>query len=111
VNTVVSHELSLVRFPYNWARLARTVPIGALAFRARDRYDRGQLAVVPDDLGIPHMAATLACAFHDLRVLGSCCHVDNYSSGGNPMDSYFTGYLDIHFSAIDRRFVGSDHSS
>jgi hypothetical protein len=67
--------------------------------------------VVPDDLGIPKMPAAFASAFHDLRVLGSCCHVDNYSSGGNPIDSYFTGYLDIHRSAIDRRFVGSYHSS
>jgi hypothetical protein len=33
--------------------------------------------VVPDDLGEPHMPATLAGALHDLRALG-LCHLDNY---------------------------------
>ena len=84
------------------ARLTRSVPVRGFALGAGDGHETSQFAVVSYDLGIPHVAAALAGALHDLRVLG-LCHVVKYSSGGNPQASYYTGYLDIHFSAIYRR--------
>ena len=66
-----------IRFPYRFdGGLARAVPIGGLALRARNGHEADQFSVVPDDLGEPHMLASLAGALHDLRALG-LCHLDN----------------------------------
>lgn len=63
--------------------MARAIPIGGFALGARDGHKTGQFAVVPDDLGKPHMPASLASALHDLRVLG-LYHGFQCSSEGNP---------------------------